>query len=120
MISKLLANYPYIASVVLFGIGTYILLADSNLMKKVIGSGIMSSSVFLLFIAAGNVRDGVAPIIGNVGTMVNPIPSALILTGIVVSLSVDAFALALVVRIYNTYGTIQADFLSVNTKELER
>ncbi len=52
--------------------------------------------------------------------MINPIPSALILTGIVVGVSVDAFALALVVRIYKTYGTIQADFLSVNKKEVEQ
>lgn len=117
---RLLANYPYIASVVLFGTGMYILLCDSNLVKKIIGSGIMSSAVFLLFIAAGNIRGGVEPLAGAVGVMVNPIPSALILTGIVVSLSVDAFALALVVRIYNTYGTIQADFLSVNTKEVEQ
>lgn len=117
---KLIANYPYVASVILFGIGMYILLCDSNLMKKIIGSGIMSSSVFLLFIAAGNIRGGVEPIIGNIGTMVNPIPAALILTGIVVSVSVDAFALALVVRIYNTYGTIQADFLSINEKEVEQ
>mgnify|MGYP000976650491 CR=1 FL=1 len=51
MIEKLLANYPYVASVILFGIGMYILLCDSNLMKKIIGAGIMNSSVFLLFIA---------------------------------------------------------------------
>jgi len=40
---------------------------------------------------------------------VNPLPSALILTGIVVSVSVTALSLALVVRIHRQYGTIDAD-----------
>lgn len=114
---KLLANYPYVASVALFGIGMYILLCDNNLIKKIIGSNIMSSAVFLLFIAAGNIRGGVAPIVGSGEPMVNPIPTALILTGIVVSLSVNAFALALVVRIFHTYNTIEADQLDARKEE---
>jgi len=111
--AKLVSNYPYVAAVALFGIGIYTILCDSNLVKKIIGTNIMSSAAFLLFVAAGNIRGGIAPIITeSSGKYVNPIPAALILTGIVVSLSVNAFALALVVRIYNTYGTIDADFLS--------
>jgi multicomponent Na+:H+ antiporter subunit C len=114
---SLLSNFPYVASVILFGIGMYILLCDNNLIKKIIGSNIMSCAVFLLFIAAGNIRGGVAPIIGSGEPMINPIPSALILTGIVVSLSVNAFALALVVRIYHTYHTVEADRLAAGKEE---
>jgi multicomponent Na+:H+ antiporter subunit C len=39
---------------------------------------------------------------------INPLPSTLILTGIVVGFSVTAFALALIVKLYNYYGTIYA------------
>lgn len=112
--ASLIRNYPYVAAIVLFGIGVYTILCDSNLVKKIIGTNIMSGAAFLLFVAAGNVRNGQAPIItGQAEVYVNPIPAALILTGIVVSLSVTAFALALVVRIYNTYETIDADALSI-------
>lgn len=112
MMERLVTNYPYVAAVLLFGIGVYTILCDTNLVKKIIGANIMSSAAFLLFIAAGNVRGGTAPIVtGEPSSYVNPIPAALILTGIVVSLSVTAFALALVVRIYNSFGTIDSDFL---------
>ena len=118
--ARLISNYPYVAAVVLFGIGIYTILCDPNLVKKIIGANIMSSAAFLLFVAAGNVRGGIAPIVtGKPGVYVNPIPAALILTGIVVSLSVTAFALALVVRIFNAYRTIDADFLSVSKEEVK-
>jgi multicomponent Na+:H+ antiporter subunit C len=65
----------------------------------------------LMFIAAGNIRGATEPIItdSNAGsTIINPLPSALMLTGIVVSVSVTAFALALILRMYKHYGTTDA------------
>ncbi|MEW6244771.1 MAG: cation:proton antiporter subunit C [Bacillota bacterium] len=107
-----LSNYPYLVSLVLFGIGIATVLTRSNLMKKIIGINIMESGVFLFFIALGNIRGSRAPII-ELGTeavlYANPIPSALILTGIVVSVSVTAFALGLVVKLYKFYGTIEPE-----------
>jgi len=81
-------------------------------MRKIIGINVMEAAVFLFFVAAGNVRGGHPPIIDLANPdkiYVNPLPSALILTGIVVSVSVTALALALVVRIYKQFGTIDAD-----------
>ena len=118
--AALIRNYPYVAAVILFGIGVYTILCDANLVKKIIGANIMSSAAFILFIAAGNVRGGLAPLItGKQGVYINPVPSALILTGIVVSLSVTAFALALVVRLFNAHGTIDCDFLANCAEEVE-
>ncbi|MTI96456.1 MAG: cation:proton antiporter [Firmicutes bacterium] len=112
MAVKLLQNYPYLISTLIFAVGCYTVLTHTNLMRKVIGINVMESAVFLFFIAAGNVQAGRPPIIdlNNPDVIyVNPLPSALILTGIVVSISVTALALAFVVKIHRQYGTIDAD-----------
>lgn len=104
-------NYPYVVSAVLFSVGIYTVLSHYNMMKKIIGINIVTSSIFLLFIAAGNVKGYKAPIADladRAAGYVNPVPSALILTGIVVSVSVTAFALSLLVKLYRYYGTIDA------------
>jgi len=94
----------------LFLIGFHTMLTHSNLIKKIIGMNIMETGIFLFFISLGYVRGGSAPIISEgVEVYINPLPSALILTGIVVGVSLTAFALALVVKLYMYYGTIDAD-----------
>ena len=115
LLGKLLVNYPYFAAVILFVIGATTVLTRSNLFKKLIGINIMESAIFLMFIAAGNKRGGAVPILNMadpVQPYINPLPSALMLTGIVVSVSVTAFALALIVRLYRFYGTTDAQRMS--------
>lgn len=110
-IDKLIVNYPYVFALVLFVIGVFTVLTRDNLFKKLIGINIMESSIFIVFVAAGNIRGGAVPILDESlvdGVYVNPLPSALMLTGIVVSVSVTAFALALIVRLYKVYGTVSA------------
>jgi len=72
----------------------------------------MQSGIFLFYIAVGNIKGGIAPIydpsLPEAALYINPLPSTLILTGIVVGFSVTAFALALIVKLYNYYGTIYA------------
>ena len=97
LLNKILINYPYFFAVILFAIGVATIVTRSN-MFKLLGLNIMESAVYLMFIAAGNIRGATEPIItdSNAGsTIINPLPSALMLTGIVVSVSVTAFALAL-------------------------
>lgn len=109
--SRIFQNYPYVFALALFAIGIYTILTHSNLFKKVIGINIMEGSIYVLFIAAGNVRGGVAPILDlndpNL-VYVHPLPQALMLTGIVVSVSVTAFSLALIMKLYKLYGTVDA------------
>jgi len=107
-----LRNYPYVYAVLLFAIGVYTLLSNPNLIKKVIGLNIASTAVFLFYIAMGNVRGRLEPLIDPAhphAELVNPIPTALILTGIVVSISVTAFALSLVLKLFRHYGMLNAE-----------
>lgn len=111
-VDNLLHNFYYFIAVVLFVIGFHTMLTHSNLIKKVIAMNIMDTSVFLLFVTIGYVHGGKPPIMDSMapeGVYINPLPSALILTGIIVAISVTAFALSLVVKIYKFYGTIDAD-----------
>ena len=112
IIQSLLDNYFYFFAIVLFIIGFHTMLTHSNLIKKVIAMNIMDTSVFLLFVSIGYVHGGKPPIMDTVspeGVYINPLPSALIITGIIVAISITAFALSLVTKIYQYYGTIDAD-----------
>lgn len=88
------------------------MLTHPNLIKKVIGMNIIDSSIFLFFVSVGYVEGGKSPIVENSDTAlnyVNPLPSGLMLTGIVVSVSITAFALALIIKIYQYYGTLNVE-----------
>ena len=105
------------AHVALLMIGLYTIIAKPNLVKKVIGLGILQSGVFLLFISMAAVRGGSAPIVhGDGGPHANPLPQVLILTAIVVSVSTMALALALVIRIHRENGTCEADELEAGAE----
>ena len=111
-----------VAAVILFGIGFMNLLLRKNLIKKIIGFNIMDSSVVLFLASQGYIEGRIAPIVvdgvQDVSKYINPIPSGLVLTGIVVSVSVSAFFLALVQRIYKKYHTIELDeLLKIMKKE---
>ncbi|WP_330577581.1 cation:proton antiporter subunit C [Alkaliphilus serpentinus] len=111
-IKAIAEHINYVASVALFVIGLYTVLTHSNLLKKVIGINIMETSIFLFFVSIGYVHDGSAPIINLGGGRVlyiNPLPSALILTGIVVAVSITAYSLSLIIKLYEEYGTMDID-----------
>ena len=111
--SQLLTNYYEAASVILFGIGFMNLLLQRNLIKKFIGLNIMDTATYLFLAAKGYVAGRTATILTNgiidADYYINPIPAGLVLTGIVVSVSVTAFSLALVLRLYKHYGSLDMD-----------
>ena len=111
--SHLLTNYYEAASVILFGIGFMNLLLQNNLIKKFIGLNIMDTAVYLFLAAKGYIFGRVAPILTDgiidASYYINPIPAGLVLTGIVVSVSITSFSLALVLRLYKHYGTLNMD-----------
>ena len=105
-----LAHANYWAAIVLAMIGLYAVIAPSNLIKKLIGLGIFQSAIFLIYITAGKVEGGTAPIIdGAYEVYSNPLPHVLILTAIVVAVSTLAVGLALTVAIKRAYGTVEED-----------
>ncbi len=111
--SNLLINYETVAAVLLFGIGLTNLLLQKNLIKKIIGLNIMDTAVYLLLATQGYIEGRMAPIIVDGNTdpslYINPVPSGLVLTGIVVSVSVSALMLALTIRLYKRYHTMNLD-----------
>lgn len=115
MLIKVAHNYYYMVAILLFVIGMHTMLTHSNLIKKVIAMNIMDTSVFLLFVSIGYTYGGAAPIIaeGNDVLYVNPLPGSLMLTGIVVAVSITAYALSLIVKIYRYYGTVDYDEICV-------
>lgn len=119
ILAKLVEQIHLIGGVALFLIGLHTVVTHSNLIKKIMGLNIMGTGVFLFFVSIGNVEGGVPPIIVNGSPLyINPVPSALILTGIVVSVSVTVYSLSLVMRIFQTYGTIDAVELSKRRSEV--
>ncbi len=110
---RIMDNYYYLVAIILFVIGVHTMLTHANLIKKVIAMNIMDTAVFLLFVSIGYVHGGVSPILDVTApgseVYVNPLPTALILTGIIVALSVSAYALSLAVKIYEFYGTLDSD-----------
>ena len=110
---NLFVNYYEAVSMILFGIGFTTMLLHPNLIKKIIGLNIMDTAIYLFLAAKGYIEGKLAPIIVNgdlaMETYINPIPSSLVLTGIVVSVSVTAISLSLVQRLYRKYNTLDID-----------
>ncbi len=137
--SIIFEQYNYAIVIILMMTGLYVVFASRNLIKKLVGLSIFQTSVFLLYITIGKVSGGQPPIIveshgadhaslepvlvaaANAKDAVahaasksdvlysNPLPHVLILTAIVVGVATLAIGLALVVRIRETYGTIEED-----------
>ena len=97
MLQHMFLNMEETVSVILFGIGFTILLLHQNLIKKIMGMNIMDVSAYI-----------------------NPVPSGLVLTGIVVSVSTTALMLALTIRLYERYGSLDLDQILIRVKEEER
>jgi len=103
-------------AMILFGIGFANLLFQKNLIKKIIGFNIMDTAIYLFLAEKGYISGRIAPIvvdgIQEVEMYINPIPSGLVLTGIVVSVSVTALMLSLTIRLYKRYQTLDLDEIS--------
>jgi multicomponent Na+:H+ antiporter subunit C len=113
MISSLYSHYYEIAAVLLFVIGFALLLFNQNLIKKILGFNIMDTAVYLFLAVKGYIEGRKAPIvvdgIQSVEAYINPIPSGLVLTGIVVSVSVTALMLSMTAILYGKYHTLDLD-----------
>lgn len=113
---NLLLNIEEAVAMILFGIGFANLLFQKNLIKKIIGFNIMDTAIYLFLAEKGYITGRIAPIIVDgiqeVEMYINPIPSGLVLTGIVVSVSVSALMLSLTVRLYQRYHSLDLDEIS--------
>ena len=114
-----------VAALILFGIGFSNLLLNRNMMKKIIGFSMMDSAIYLFLASYGFIRGRLAPVMESavpapsVTQYVNPLPAGLVLTGIVVSVSSTAIMLALTVRLYVRYHTLNIDEIAMLAKEAD-
>ena len=110
--------FNYIASFLLIVLGLYCIVCKYNLIKTVIGLSVMDYGVNLLIISIGYVPGGTAPIFTDgeltaLSYFVDPIPQALTLTSIVIGACVTAMSMSLVMKLYDSYGTL-------DTREIRR
>ena len=110
-------------AVILFAVGFATLLLHRNLFKKILGLNIMDTASCLLLTSMGYIEGRTAPIIVDGVTDVerygNPLPAGLVLTGIVVSVSVTAVMLALTVKLYERYYTLDLDEIYMIARQEE-
>ena len=110
--------FNYIASFFLIALGFYTIITKYNLVKTVIGLSIADYGVNLLIISFGYSPGGTAPIytrgeLTSASYFVDPIPQALTLTSIVIGACVTAMSLSLVIKLHESYGTL-------DTREIRR
>jgi len=103
-------TFNYLVVVILMMAGFYVVIAQGNLIKKLVGLGLFQTSVFILYITMGNLAGGRAPIVvEGVTAYSSPLPHVLILTAIVVGVATTAVGLALAVRIHEAYDSVEED-----------
>ena len=111
-------------AVILFAVGFATLLLHRNLFKKILGLNIMDTASCLLLTSMGYIEGRSAPIIvdgvTDVSHYVNPLPAGLVLTGIVVSVSVTAVMLALTIKLYERYHTLDLDEIYMLARREEK
>ena len=121
---NLVQNIGEAVAMILFGIGFANLFFQKNLIKKIIGFNIMDTAIYLFLAEKGYIAGRMAPIIvdgiQDVEAYINPIPSGLVLTGIVVSVSVSALMLSLTIRLYHRYHTLDLDEISAKLRKEEK
>lgn len=99
----------YFLSFILFLIGIYCIATKKNLIKIIVGLAVVEYAVNLFLVLLSYRAGGHAPIINLARPdwiYVDPLPQALVLTSIVIGLAVLALMVAIALRIYERYGTL--------------
>lgn len=99
--------------------GIWGLLRHRNLFRIIIGFGLLDTGIHIVMVATGYIAGGTAPIIDKglalgeaTSRSVDPIPSALVVTAIVIGFSVTAVMLAFAIRIHDAHKTLSIDTLT--------
>jgi multicomponent Na+:H+ antiporter subunit C len=128
LLANFLAKYNYWVYIGLVMIGMYAMIAKRNLVKKIIGMNIVQTAVILFYVSIGAKKGKTIPIIahGHEDTghhaaqaldYISPLPHVLMLTAIVVSVATLGVALALAIKIYRQYGTLEENEIAMRIKD---
>ncbi len=123
----LVAKYNYWIYITLMMIGLYAMIVKNNLVKKIVGMNIFQTAIILFYVSIGAKKGATIPIIEHghgAGThmvhavdYINPLPHVLMLTAIVVAVATLGVALALAIRVYNQYNTLEEDEILAQIRE---
>lgn len=117
ILETLVTRPNFLVFILLFLFGLYIMITHKNLIKKLIGMYLLQTSVILFFVTLGVKTGSTVPILidpegpVSVQAYANPLPQVLMLTAIVVGVATLGVSLALVIAIYQRYGTLEEDEL---------
>lgn len=115
-------NGIFMLTIILFFLGIFGMISCGNYMKKLMCMNVMQVAVIFFFLCLGQKTGGTIPVslggILNPDDYINPLPHALMLTAIVVSLGTTGMGLALLMRIKDKYGTLEEE--EIIKKEEER
>jgi len=122
MLQFIVAKYNYWVYITLMMIGLYAMIAKNNLVKKIVGMNIFQTAIILFYVSIGAKRGATIPILEyahnghgaaeqvfHAADYINPLPHVLMLTAIVVGVATLGVALALAIRIYDRYKTLEED-----------
>lgn len=122
----ILSRINYLIYIILILVGLHAMISKNNLVKKIIGMNIFQTAIILFFISTGSKRGATLPILHHGGHngheimashYINPLPHVLMLTAIVVSVATLGVALALAIRVYQRFGTLEEDEIRKKIQE---
>ncbi|MCF8039829.1 MAG: cation:proton antiporter subunit C [Desulfohalobiaceae bacterium] len=132
LLTQIVAKYNYWLYIVLMMIGLYAMIVKNNLVKKLVGMNIFQTSIILFYVSIGYKKGATIPIIENAhgghgaghtviqaADYINPLPHVLMLTAIVVSVATFGVALALTVKVYQRYQTLEEDEIRMRLTRVE-
>lgn len=114
----IISKFNYWAYVLLMMIGIYAMIVKKNLVKKIIGMNIFQTAIILFYVSTAAKMKATIPIIRHdhhpdhsiqAVNYINPLPHVLMLTAIVVSVATLGVALALAIKVYQQYNTLEED-----------
>jgi multisubunit Na+/H+ antiporter MnhC subunit len=111
-----ISNIVLATGFILVLIGFWGMLTHRNILRIIIGFSLIDTGVHIVIVSIGYVANKTAPIIDSAlspseapSRVVDPIPSALVVTAIVIGLSVTAVMLAYAIRLYQSKKTLSID-----------
>lgn len=103
----------YSLTLILLFVGMYGMVMCKNYMKKLMTMNIMQVAVIFFFLCLAQKQGGSVPVlqagVHDPAFYINPLPHALMLTAIVVSLGTTGVAISLLMRIKESYGSLEED-----------
>ena len=114
-------HFNYFVYIIMMMVGFYAMMGKRNLVKKLVGMNIFQWSIILFFVSIGAKRGGTIPIVEaahgqaasevviHASQYINPLPHVLMLTAIVVGVGTTGVSLALLLRIFKQYRTLEED-----------